>query len=82
MNILKSFELFWSFPKKLFEKKFIKVVHVETANADTTADSVQTEFTDDTLQFNVYNNQKVYSLLTSVLYKKKQLNENKIRKIS
>lgn len=79
MNILKSFELFWSLPQRLFGRKNIRVVHIETAPEDDY--SLQTQADDESIQFNVYNNEKVYSLLTTVLYKKKMLNENKISKI-
>ena len=39
------------------------------------------EISDKNIYFTVYNNKKVYNLLTSVLYKKKMLNENKDSKI-
>ncbi|MCR5261895.1 MAG: hypothetical protein K6C94_08680 [Candidatus Gastranaerophilales bacterium] len=82
MSILKSFEEFWSLPKKILDNKIFKVSHIETSAPTEVESPVQTEIDDNCIQFNVYNNQKVYSLLTSVLYKKKKLNENKIRKIS
>lgn len=81
MNILKTFELFWSLPQRLFGKKNIKVVHIETTQKDNAEYSLQTQTDDESIQINVYNSQKVYSLLTTVLYKKKMLNENKISQI-
>lgn len=82
MNMLKSFEEFWSLPKKILDNKIFRVSHIETTAQTDIESPVQTEINDNEIQFNVYNNQKVYSLLTSVLYKKKMLNENKIRKVS
>lgn len=81
MSILQSFELFWSLPEKLFGKKIFRVFHVETPKAETVEDVVQVEKTDDEVQLTIYNCPKAYSLLTSVLYKKKLLNENKNGKI-
>ena len=81
MNILKSFELFWRLPERIFFRKNIKVVHVETENS--VADNlVQSQTSDDNIFLTVYNNRQVYNLLSSVLYKKKLLNGNKERKIS
>lgn len=81
MNILRTFETFWTLPKKLFNNKQIKVVHIEQEYAqDAQAEPVKSIFadvTDKEITMNVYNSQKTYSLLTSVLYKKKMLNENK-----
>jgi len=82
MNMLKSFEEFWSLPKKILDNKIFRVSHIETTAQTDIESPVQTEMNNNEIQFNVYNNQKVYSLLTSVLYKKKMLNENKIRKVS
>lgn len=79
MNILKSFDLFWSLPEKLFGKKFFRVFHVETAAGG--EGSIHAEIEDDEVTLNVYNSPKTYSLLASVLYKKKMLNENKVSKI-
>ena len=79
MNIFRTFDLFLSLPEKLFGKNFFKVCHIDTGSVEDS--SVQAEVSDNAVQLNVYNNQKVYSLLTSVLYKKKLLNENKIGKI-
>ena len=81
MSILKSFELFWSLPEKLFGKKFFNVFHVETSTNLEGESSIQVETSDDEIDLTVYNSPKVYSLLTTVLYKKKLLNENKIGKI-
>lgn len=83
MNILKSFEMFWSLPRKLFGNKFFKVQHVETKNAITgSSSSIDVDIDADSVYLNVYNSPKVYNLLSGVLYKKKKLHENKISQIS
>lgn len=79
MNILKTFDLFWTLPEKLFGKKFFRVCHVETSSGGES--SVQADINEDEVTLNVYNSPKTYSLLASVLYKKKMLNENKNSKI-
>ena len=79
MNILKTFDLFWSLPEKLFGKKFFRVFHIETAQGG--EGSVHADVSDDEVTLNVYNSPKTYSLLASFLYKKKMLNENKISKV-
>ncbi len=79
MDILKTFDLFWSLPEKLFGKKFFRVCHVETTAGGESA--IHADVSDDEVTLNVYNSPKTYSLLASVLYKKKMLNESKISKI-
>ncbi len=79
MDILKTFDLFWSLPEKLFGKKFFRVFHIETTAGGESA--IQADVNDDEVTLNVYNSPKTYSLLASVLYKKKMLNENKNSKV-
>lgn len=79
MKIFKTFEAVMRLPNKLFSDRKLNVLHVETSS-DTDL-STQAEISDNNIYFTVYNNKKVYNLLTSVLYKKKMLNENKERKI-
>lgn len=80
MNIFKSFEMFWSLPRKLFGNKFFTVQHVETEQKEQPRDITVNISTKDAY-LTVYNSPKVYNLLTSVLYKKKLLNENQNSKI-
>lgn len=76
MKISRTFDIFWSLPKKLFKNPVpVKVTHIETP-AIGAISSVHADVTNNSITMNVYNSQKVYSLLTSVLYKKKLLNEN------
>ena len=84
MNILKTFETFWLLPKKMFGNKTVKVVHIEQDNHEdepTMSSAIFADVTDSDITMNVYNSKKVYSLLTSVLYKKKMLNENQVSEI-
>lgn len=72
--------MFWSLPRKLFENKFFTVQHVETEQKEQPRDITVNISTNDAY-LTVYNSPKVYNLLTSVLYKKKLLNENQNSKI-
>lgn len=79
MDILATFELFWRLPAKIFRNRNITVSHVETNNE--TDFVTHAQMSDSEVFLTVYNNRKVYNLLSAVLYKKKLLNENKDRKI-
>lgn len=79
MKIFKTFESVMKLPTKLFTGNNLQIMHVETDNKTDVA--TQAQISDKNIYFTVYNNKKVYNLLTSVLYKKKMLNENKDSKI-
>ena len=80
MDILKTFELFLSAPMSIIHKRNIKIMHIET-NIFAPNLPVQISFDDD-IQLTVYNNKKVYNLLSSVIYRRKQRDENNKSKIS
>lgn len=80
MDILKTFEIFLAAPISIIQKRDIKIVHVET-NIFNQKLPVNISFDDD-IQLTVYNNKKVYNLLSTVLYKKKLKDENNKSKIS
>ena len=80
MDILKTFELFLSAPISIIHKRNIKIIHVET-NIFAPHIPVQISFDDD-IRLTVFNNKKVYNLLSSVIYKRKQRDENNKSKIS
>ena len=80
MNIFRTFELFWRLPAKLFSKKKLVVTHVETTDAETKTPT-DVQISTDEIFLTVYNNRKVYNLLSAVLYKKKFSDENNNRKI-
>lgn len=79
MNIFQTFELFLSQPLSIIRDRIIRICHVET-NSVEVPNKIQFNLSDESAQINVYNSPKVYNLLTSVLYKKKRLdnpNDNK-----
>ena len=79
MDILKTFEIFLSSPISIIQKRKIKIMHIET-NIFVPKLPIDIDLSDD-IELTVYNNPKVYNLLTSVIYKRKLKNENKSSKI-
>lgn len=79
MDILKTFEIFLSTPMSIIHKRNIKIMHVET-NIFARPLPIDLKFDDD-IQLTVYNNQKVYKLLSSVIHKRRLRDENNKSKI-
>lgn len=79
MDILKTFEIFLSVPMSVIHKRKIKIMHIET-NIFVPKLPIDIDLSDD-IELTVYNNPKVYSLLKTVIYKRRLQNENKERKI-
>lgn len=75
MNIFKTFETFLSNPLSIIQKRIIRILHVET-NVFSKKVPMQIDLEKDMAQITVYDNQRVYKLLSNVLYKKKFSNEN------
>ena len=73
-NIFKSFELFLSQPISIIRNRIIRICHVE-AEGISVPNKVQFNISNESTQIDVYNNQKVYNLLTSVLHKRKMLSQ-------
>ncbi len=80
MDILKSFEIFLSTPLSIIHKRKIKIMHVET-NIFASNIPIDVKLDQD-INLTVYNNKKVYNLLSSVIYKRKLKNENNKSTIS
>ena len=81
MDILKTFEIFLSPPISIIHQRKIKIMHIET-NIFAKNLPVDLNFEDnDDIQLTVYNNKKVYKLLSSVIYKKRLRDENNKSKI-
>ncbi len=78
MNIFKTFELFLSQPLSIIRNRIIQICHVEADGIDV-QNKIQFNLSDEAAQINVYNNQKVYNLLSTVIYKKKKISEEKLR---
>lgn len=80
MNIFKTFETFLSSPLSIIHKRIIRIMHVET-NIFSKKLPMQLDIENDKAEITVYNNERVYRLLSNVLYKKKFFNENNQSKI-
>lgn len=78
MNIFKTFELFLSQPLSIIRNRIIQICHVEADGVEV-KNKIQFNLSDESAQINIYNNQKVYNLLSAVLYKKKKLEKSKNR---
>ena len=82
MNIYKTFDEFFALPISLIRKRVIQILHVET-NIFANASKISVENFDKTTQVAVIGSRKVYNLLSTVLHKRKMMeNANKESKIS
>lgn len=79
MDIFKTFEIFLAAPMSIIQKRNIKIMHVET-NIFAQNLPVDINFDED-IELTVYNNPKVYKLLSSVIYKKRLKDENNKSKV-
>lgn len=83
MDIMKTFEIFLSLPKSIISGEFINILHLDYKdNFFKAKSSVAVDKIGKTTQITVLNNKKVYNLLTTVMYKRKKLYENKISTVS
>ena len=79
-NVLKTFEIFLSIPLSVIRKGIVQILHVETEQD--VAEKALNVVTDDNItSINVVNNYKMYSLLTSVIYKRKLYEKDNAGKI-
>ena len=79
MDILKTFEIFLASPISIIHKRNIKIMHIET---NIFAQKLPVDINlDDDIQLTVYNNARVYKLLSSVIYKKRLKDENNKSKV-
>ncbi len=79
MDILKTFEIFLAAPISIIHKRNIKIVHVET---NIFAQNIPVDLNiDEDIELTVYNNPKVYKLLSSVIHKRKLKDENNKSKV-
>lgn len=79
-NVLKTFEIFLSIPLSVIRKGIVQILHVETDDNETEK-ALNVISDDDITTINVINNHKMYSLLTSVMYKKQLYEKNNAGKI-
>lgn len=79
MDILKTFEIFLSAPMSIIHKRNIKIMHIET---NIFAQNLPVDINlDEDINITVYNNKKVYNLLSTVIYKKRLKDENNKSKV-
>ena len=78
-NVLKTFEIFLSIPLSVIRKGIVQILHVETD--DVTQKALNVIADDNLTSINVVNNYKMYSLLTSVMYKRKLYEKDNAGKI-
>lgn len=71
MNIFQTFELFFKEPLSILREGLIQIVNVNT-NIFSQKSSVNVDFVNNKAQITVVNNEKVYNLLQTVTYKRKQ----------
>ncbi len=75
MNIFKTFEIFFSEPLSIIRNRVIQILHVET-NIFAKKVPLSVDFSEKSAQITVYNNEKVYNLLRTVIQKRKQRERN------
>ncbi|HNW25462.1 MAG TPA: hypothetical protein PLG15_00640 [Candidatus Gastranaerophilaceae bacterium] len=78
MNIFKTFDIFLREPLSLFRDKIIQIVGINSGGSKRA--SVSAEFLDKKTQITVYNSDKMYNLLRTVLYKKELQKNNQLQK--
>jgi len=67
--ILESFENFIAQPLSILRTKIIQIANLKSDFTSTK--SVNVELLEDSIQVNVVNNEKVYNLLSAVVYKRR-----------
>lgn len=68
MNIFKSFEIFLREPLSLLRERFIQIVNVNSVYA--AQPSISADLMNNKTQITVTNSEKMYNLLSTVMYKK------------
>jgi len=72
MNIFKTFEIFNRETISIIQERIIRFVYVESENFFRKGSVLKiAQNHDNTIQLNVFNNKKVYNLLTCAFYKQK-----------
>ncbi len=70
MNIFKTFEIFLREPLSILKEKFIQIVNVNSPHASIS--SVNIDNSGKNTQITVVNNDKMFNLLQTVLYKQEK----------
>lgn len=77
MNIFKTFEIFLREPLSILRDKFIQIVSIQSG-APGGSSSINAEFLNKKTQITVVNNEKVYNLMQTVMYKQRLIEEGKL----
>lgn len=81
MNIFKTFETFFAEPLSMIRNRIIQIVYIES-NIFSKERKIDVDITNKNINLSVYGSKKVYNLLSNVMFKRKQLeNENKNSKV-
>ena len=75
MNIFKTFEILLSEPLSIIRKRIIHILHVET-NIFANHVPIEFDMNENSTQITVYNNQKMYNILSTVVHKKQMQQKN------
>lgn len=67
MNIFKTFEIFLREPLSILRERFVQIVNVNSSLA--TQSGISAEMLDKKTQITVFNSDKMYNLLQTVLHK-------------
>lgn len=70
MNIFKTFEMFLREPLSILKDRIIQIVNVQSGDPSQFG-SISAEFLDKKTQITVFNSDRMYTLLQTVMYKKK-----------
>lgn len=76
MNVFKSFEVFFAQPLSILRERIIQIIHVHSVFSGKNAPKMNVDLKDDFTQITVMGSEKMYCLLSSVVYKKRMQNEN------
>lgn len=77
MNIFKTFEIFLREPLSILKEHIIQIVNVNSAHIPQS--SVNVDVMDKSTQITVVNSDKMYNLLQTVLYKKREQTAESLR---
>ena len=75
-NIFKTFEILLSEPLSIIRKRIIHILHVET-NIFANHTPIEFDMNESSTQITVYNNQKMYNILSTVVHKKQMQQKQK-----
>ena len=75
MNIFKTFEIFLREPLSILRERFIQIANIQSPVSQT---SVNVDMLENKAQITVVNSDKMYNLLSTVMYKQKRKAEERL----